>query len=44
MIQAWGMTETSPLGTIARLKSHLRHNQVDYETKLSFRLKAGVRK
>ena len=26
ILQAWGMTETSPLGSVCRIKSHLREN------------------
>jgi len=31
---AWGMTETNPLGTVARLKPHLRHPSIDDELAL----------
>jgi acyl-CoA synthetase (AMP-forming)/AMP-acid ligase II len=37
---AWGMTETSPLGTVSRLQP--KHNDLDYETKLRLRTKQGI--
>ncbi len=39
-ISAWGMTETSPLGTVSRLQP--MHNDFDYETQLKLRTKQGI--
>ncbi|MBI4305271.1 MAG: long-chain fatty acid--CoA ligase, partial [Chloroflexi bacterium] len=40
IIHAWGMTETSPLGTVAKLKEHLR--RLDDEATYRIRLKQGL--
>ncbi|HKI44253.1 MAG TPA: long-chain fatty acid--CoA ligase [Balneolales bacterium] len=39
-VHAWGMTETSPLGTVSRLQS--KHEQLSDEEKLSVRAKQGI--
>ena len=39
-VQAWGMTETSPLGTLCRLQP--KHDQLPYEEKLKIRAKQGI--
>ncbi|MCK0191459.1 long-chain fatty acid--CoA ligase [Arenibacter sp. F20364] len=39
-IHAWGMTETSPLGTACRLQS--KHEQLSYSEKLKIRAKQGI--
>ena len=39
VIHAWGMTETSPLGTLNFLMPHLQH--LDYEQQLPIKLKQG---
>ncbi|MBV6520244.1 MAG: Long-chain-fatty-acid--CoA ligase [Gemmatimonadaceae bacterium] len=39
VIHAWGMTETSPLGTISRLTSHIE--QLDDATQWAYRAKQG---
>jgi fatty-acyl-CoA synthase len=36
---AWGMTETNPVGTVARVKSHLRG---DYASEMPFRATQGM--
>ena len=40
VLHAWGMTETSPLGTAAHLRGDLR--EADYETQLEKRTKQGL--
>lgn len=40
IIHAWGMTETSPLGTLSFLKSDLE--SLDAERQLGYRLKQGI--
>lgn len=40
VVHAWGMTETSPLGTISVLKSNLQ--DVDREIQLDYRAKQGM--
>lgn len=40
IIHAWGMTETSPLGTVGFLKSHLETK--DEDARLKYRLKQGL--
>ncbi len=40
IVQAWGMTEMSPLGTINSLKPHLQNS--DRETQLNYRGKQGL--
>ncbi|MFC5969779.1 long-chain fatty acid--CoA ligase [Halomarina salina] len=40
IIQGWGMTETSPLGTMSTLRSELR--DADPETRYRYRAKAGM--
>ena len=40
IIQGWGMTETSPLGTMSTLRKELR--DADPETRYRYRAKAGV--
>ena len=40
VIQAWGMTETSPLGSICRLSSDFQH--VDEATRYAYRPAKGV--
>ncbi|MBL4595035.1 MAG: long-chain-fatty-acid--CoA ligase [Robiginitomaculum sp.] len=40
VIHAWGMTETSPLGTAARVQPEIE--DLPYEEQLSYRLKQGV--
>lgn len=39
-VQAWGMTETSPLGTACRLQS--KHEQLSENEKLDIRAKQGI--
>ncbi|WP_339706489.1 long-chain fatty acid--CoA ligase [uncultured Kriegella sp.] len=39
-IHAWGMTETSPLGTLCRLQPN--HDNLSYKEKLKIRAKQGV--
>lgn len=39
-IQAWGMTETSPLGTVSRLQP--KHEQLSYDEKINIRATQGV--
>ncbi|WP_276167205.1 long-chain fatty acid--CoA ligase [Zobellia alginiliquefaciens] len=39
-VQAWGMTETSPLGTVSRLQPH--HQSLSREEKLKIRAKQGI--
>jgi fatty-acyl-CoA synthase len=39
-VQAWGMTETSPLGTCSRLQS--KHGQLTEKQKLKIRAKQGI--
>jgi fatty-acyl-CoA synthase len=39
VIQAWGMTETSPLGTVGRISSEFQH--VDEATRYAYRAKQG---
>lgn len=39
-VQAWGMTETSPLGTLCRLQG--KHDHLSYEEKLKIRAKQGI--
>jgi fatty-acyl-CoA synthase len=39
VVHAWGMTETSPLGTVSRIEPEIAH--LPYEEKLSYRLKQG---
>lgn len=39
-IQAWGMTETSPLGTVCRLKPHMK--DLPREQKLDVKQRAGI--
>ncbi len=39
VIHAWGMTETSPLGTISQVEPEIAH--LPYEEQLSYRLKQG---
>ncbi|CAM3480427.1 long-chain fatty acid--CoA ligase [Zobellia roscoffensis] len=39
-VQAWGMTETSPLGTVSRLQPH--HHSLTEEEKLKIRAKQGI--
>lgn len=40
IVQAWGMTEMTPLGTVSRLKTDLL--EADDETKYEYRAKQGV--
>ena len=40
VVQAWGMTETTPLGTVSRLKSY--QTELPEETKLAIRAKQGL--
>ncbi|HZC05308.1 MAG TPA: long-chain fatty acid--CoA ligase [Ktedonobacterales bacterium] len=40
LLHAWGMTETSPIGTVARLKASLAHLPV--EEQLAYRAKQGI--
>ncbi|WP_368279801.1 long-chain fatty acid--CoA ligase [Halomarina oriensis] len=40
IIQGWGMTETSPLGTLSTLREELR--EADPETRYRYRAKAGM--
>ncbi len=40
VVQAWGMTETSPLGSIALVKSNLR--SLSDEEQMSYRIKQGI--
>ncbi len=40
VIHAWGMTETSPLGTVSLLKPHLR--QLDEDAQYAYRAKQGL--
>ncbi len=40
IIHAWGMTETSPIGTVARLKSNLQG--LPYQEQLNYRAKQGM--
>lgn len=40
IVQAWGMTEMSPLGTISSLRPSL--NKADRETQLNYRAKQGL--
>ncbi|WP_254271705.1 long-chain fatty acid--CoA ligase [Haloarcula marina] len=40
LVHAWGMTETSPVGSVAHLKSDLE--DADYETQLEKRSKQGL--
>ena len=40
ILHAWGMTETSPIGTVSRLKSTM--NDWTEEQKLAVRLKQGI--
>ncbi len=40
LLHAWGMTEMSPIGTVAYLKSNLKGE--DYETQLEHRAKQGL--
>lgn len=39
-VHAWGMTETSPLGTTSRLQDH--HEQLDYKEQLKIKGKQGI--
>ena len=39
-VHAWGMTETSPLGTTSRLQS--KHQQLPHEERLRIRAKQGI--
>jgi len=39
VVHAWGMTETSPLGTVSRIEPEIA--DLPYEEKLSYRLKQG---
>lgn len=39
-VHAWGMTETSPLGTLCRLQP--KHDHLSYKEKLKIRAKQGV--
>lgn len=39
-IHAWGMTETSPLGTVSRLQQ--QHEKLDYTAQLKIRGKQGI--
>ncbi len=39
-VQAWGMTETSPLGTASRLQN--KHKDLDEKSKLKIRAKQGI--
>ncbi len=39
VIHAWGMTETSPLGTVSHIEPEIAH--LPYEEQLSYRLKQG---
>lgn len=39
-VHAWGMTETSPLGTVSRLQP--KHDSLDYEEQLDIRAKQGI--
>ena len=39
-VHAWGMTETSPLGTLSRLQP--RHDPLSYKEKLKIRAKQGI--
>ena len=40
IVQAWGMTETTPLGTVSRLKSH--QAELPEATKFAIRAKQGI--
>ncbi|MCJ0903276.1 long-chain fatty acid--CoA ligase [Rhodococcus sp. ARC_M6] len=40
VVQAWGMTETSPMGTVSRLPADLEN--CDHNTKYDFRARQGV--
>lgn len=40
VLQAWGMTESAPMGTVGHLKYHLK--DADYETRLDYRSKQGI--
>jgi fatty-acyl-CoA synthase len=40
ILHAWGMTETSPIGTVSRLKSTM--NEWTHEQKMAVRLKQGI--
>lgn len=39
-VQAWGMTETSPLGTVSRLQP--KHEQLPHKERLRIRAKQGI--
>lgn len=39
-VQAWGMTETSPLGTVSRLQT--KHDALNTEEKIKIRAKQGI--
>jgi len=39
-VHAWGMTETSPLGTVSRLQP--QHDKLSYEEQLDIRAKQGI--
>jgi len=39
-VQAWGMTETSPLGTVSRLQH--KHEHLPYADKIKIRAKQGI--
>jgi fatty-acyl-CoA synthase len=39
-VQAWGMTETSPLGTVSRLQA--KHESLSYQEKIKIRAKQGI--
>jgi fatty-acyl-CoA synthase len=39
-VQAWGMTETSPLGTVSRIQP--KHDQLSASEKLNIRAKQGI--
>src|SRR4051794_31763532 len=39
-VHAWGMTETSPLGTTSRLQLH--HEELDYTSQIKIRGKQGI--
>ncbi|CAM4233827.1 long-chain fatty acid--CoA ligase [Zobellia nedashkovskayae] len=39
-VQAWGMTETSPLGTVSRLQPH--HDKLNTQEKIKIRAKQGI--
>jgi fatty-acyl-CoA synthase len=40
IVQAWGMTETSPLGTVCRLTAE--HDEASEEEKYEFRVRQGI--